>query len=851
MSVDYFFWLDQIQPCHRDRVGSKAFYLALLQQHGYPVAPGLVVSSELFQAFLSQIEWTDPTFADLPASSLYIDVDNPRQLQAVAQQIRQAIASTDIPESWLLPIKLAVDDWQSSQQTEAVILRPSFSLASGLDLSISYRSKGLLDAKVCRAEPETIAHTLKQVWAELFRARSLLYWQRLGIQPQQVQLAVLIQPIRSAIAAGEVRSRGSTLTVQAVWGLGHGMTQGVTPDSYQVDAAGTVHINTISRKNVAYAIGSASSEQTMQSTLHFEAIEQDDCLRMLILKPEQQTQSVLTHAQIERIAHLCRQLMLTLNMTVDLEWLLCAKALSFEAISERSNHELGELSDLGELSELSDFGELSELSDFKDRESESDFFITQVIPYSSRTPKSPTLSAAEVDIAAPEAAHLRLKGIAAAPGSITATVWVAPIVPEPLVEMPSGCVLVAPMILPEWIGSLQQAAGIVTEQGGATSHGAILSRELGIPAVVGITNAMQTLQTGDKVLVNGDRGEVIRMSEESEAGDKLEQHQADHRHADPQANLNFSTREAAHHKNLPQSTPATATRLLVSLSQTESIAQVSEMPIDGVGLLRSELLWLKVLDNRSPEEWLQQDSPGFVDRLAQQIQQFVDRMMPRPVFYRSLDVRAHEFPVLAGSLVERNPMLGLRGAYRYQIYPAWFEVELAALRQVQQAGYDNLRLILPFVRTVEEFVFCRDRVRQAGLWQSDFELWIMAEVPSILLLLPAYLEAGVQGLAIGCNDLTQLLLGVDRDHPQIAAQFTMTQPAVMQAIQKIVQTSRALGLPCTVCGQLPRQLDVIDRLIEWGVSGISAEPGDIAWMSQAIDRAERRLLLEGMRRINL
>ncbi|WP_088892202.1 putative PEP-binding protein [Leptolyngbya ohadii] len=823
MSVDYFFWLDQIQPHDRDRVGSKAFYLSLLQQRGYPVVPGLVVSSDLFQTFLGQIQWADPTFADLPASSLYIDVDNPRQLRVAAQHIRQAIVSTPLPDSWLLPIKLAIEEWQTNWQTnwqsEAVILRPSFSLVAGIDPTLSSRTRGLLDAHICHAEPETIGQTLKQVWAELFRARSLLYWQRLGIQPQQVQLAVLIQPISSAIAAGEASMGAAELEVQAVYGLGHGMTQGVIPDLYRIEASGTVQVDRVSRKTVAYEIAIAPTVQPpdpVVSPVPSEPFisEPNHGLQMQFLQWEQQTQSVLTQAQVERLAHLCRQLMLTLDMAVDLEWMLWSSADSAEPV----------------------------------------FYVTQVIPFGKRSSKSslpsssadlPAARLPETGIPCPSESTAEdcLKGIAAAPGKAIAPVWIMPQTATSLQEMPSGCVLVARFILPEWVSQLRRVAGIVTEQGGATSHGAILARELGIPAVVGIADVMQEFQTGENVLVNGDRGEVVRMvaDPESSASRHFEHEHSD----DPLMPSSDSASPQTSQDNCHRSMPPTATRLMVSLSQTESIAQLRNLQVDGIGLLRSELLWLQSFDYRSPQEWLQQDRAGLVDRLAQQIQQFAAGVTPRPVFYRSLDFRAHEFPLLAASEPsEAHPMLGVRGAYRYQIYPDWFEVELAALKQVQQASYDNLRLILPFVRTVEEFIFCRDRIEQMGLRQPTFELWMMAEVPSVLLLLPDYIAAGAQGFAIGCNDLTQLLLGVDRDHPQMAARFNMTHPAVMRAIEQIIQTCRTANLPCTLCGQLPRQMEVIDQLVEWGVTGISVDPGDVTWMGEAIDRAERRLLLE-------
>jgi pyruvate,water dikinase len=281
---------------------------------------------------------------------------------------------------------------------------------------------------------------------------------------------------------------------------------------------------------------------------------------------------------------------------------------------------------------------------------------------------------------------------------------------------------------------------------------------------------------------------------------------------------------------------------MVNLSQTTHLEQTAALPVDGVGLLRSELLTLSVLEAQSPHHWLQHHSPSeFVQRMAAAIRQFAQAFQPRPVFYRTLDLRPHEWQGAPdrGSYSDAS-VLGLRGTFSYQLSPELFQLELAAIAQVQQAGYANLRLLLPFVRAVEEFVTCRQYVEQAGLMQvPDFQLWIMAEVPAVMLLLPDFVNAGVQGISIGTNDLTQLLLGVHRDQPELASVFNERHPAVQRAIAHLIQQSQQLGIPCSICGEAPsRNPDLVKDLVEWGINAISVAPEAVARIQAAIVQAE-------------
>jgi pyruvate,water dikinase len=380
---------------------------------------------------------------------------------------------------------------------------------------------------------------------------------------------------------------------------------------------------------------------------------------------------------------------------------------------------------------------------------------------------------------------------------------------------------------------VSRAVGIVTRQGGMTSHGAILARELKIPAVVGVGQGIDSIKTGEVVFVDGDRGIIYPLKDDSLL---LED--------DPLTMAPTGLQKPV--RQLP-----TATQLFVNLSQVEPLAAIAALPVDGVGLLRSELL-LRLLLERYNHQQLTQDE--LIEQVAEQIQQFTHAFSPRPVFYRSLDMRSHELsPAQPDFLPELNPAMGLHGTFSYQLNPTLFEVELAALRRVQQAGDGNIRLILPFVRTVEEFQFCRRRIVQAGLTQHpQFQLWIMAEVPSILFLLADYVQAGVQGVSIGSNDLTQFILAVDRDHPQMATAFDQRHPAVLRAIQQLVQTTRQLGIPCSICGQVPVQHpELIADFVRWGLTAISVSQDALEQTQQAIVRAEQALLLDTIRQLKI
>jgi pyruvate,water dikinase len=427
-------------------------------------------------------------------------------------------------------------------------------------------------------------------------------------------------------------------------------------------------------------------------------------------------------------------------------------------------------------------------------------------------------------------------GRSASPGQVIAPALVLT-ADQPLPDQAHHHIVVAQQIAPDGLPFLKTAVAIVCEQGGLACHGAILARELGIPAVVGISGITQQLQTGDQLRLDGDRGTIERIKAAASSGP-------------PSA---FAPPLPPQPSTAPRSPMPSAvivpsrwhdcqTELWVNLTQPEKAVSAAAWPIAGVGLLRSEWLILPCLQGRHPYHWLAEGEGAVLQaRLMAQLRPILAAFAPRPVRYRSLDLRSHELTTLAGGPApEVNPTLGVRGTWSYQQYPDLFQLELNALRALQKEGFTNLQLLLPFVRTVEEFHYCQVQVEATNLdLVADFQLWIMAEVPSILFLLSDYVAAGAQGMAIGSNDLTQLLLGIDRDQAVFSQTFDERHPAVQGAIAQLLQQAQALDLPTSICGMAPVHYpEIIPALVQNGITGISVDQSALAATAAAIAQAE-------------
>jgi pyruvate,water dikinase len=426
-----------------------------------------------------------------------------------------------------------------------------------------------------------------------------------------------------------------------------------------------------------------------------------------------------------------------------------------------------------------------------------------------------------------------VRGLGAAPGRASGTVRIAPDVHAAHALEP-GEVLVAPMTTPDWVPFMRTAGAIVTDSGGMTCHAAIVSRELGLPCIVGTARATSTLRDGELVGVDATRGVVVEGSLPAE---------------EP-VPASASGAPAA-----VVASGALGTRILVNLSEPSQVERAAALDVDGVGLLRAEMMVIEALEGRHPRLLLAESrGDEFVERMTAGLVTFAEGFAGRPITYRTIDFRTNEFRGLEGGEQfepqEANPMIGFRGALRYTVERDLFDLELAAIRRVWDAGHTNLHLMLPFVRTAHELEVCRGYMADAGLLsRPGFELWVMAEVPSVLFNLERYAVLGVAGISIGSNDLTQLVLGADRDSEVLASTFNELDPAVLAYIGELIPRARSLGLRTSICGQAPSvHPEYAEVLVRAGIDAISVTPDAVERVRRNVDAAERRLLLEGARR---
>lgn len=291
--------------------------------------------------------------------------------------------------------------------------------------------------------------------------------------------------------------------------------------------------------------------------------------------------------------------------------------------------------------------------------------------------------------------------------------------------------------------------------------------------------------------------------------------------------------------------PPTQTRIFLNLSFPELAARYAQIPCDGVGLMRAEFLALS--QGVHPRKLIADGgAEGFVRFFADKLAQVARAFAPRPVLYRTLDLKSNEYAGLEGGEQyeekEENPMLGFRGCSRYGEDAESFQLELRAVRRVHESGLRNVKVILPFVRFPQELAQCRDCIEKEGLFENpDFELWMMAEVPSNVLLIEEFLPY-VSGVSIGSNDLTQLILGIDRDSRRLADQFDERNPAVLAAIEQIARACRARDLPVSICGDAPsRYPELIAKFIQFGLTSFSVSAEAFETTLREVVKAEAGL----------
>jgi pyruvate,water dikinase len=414
--------------------------------------------------------------------------------------------------------------------------------------------------------------------------------------------------------------------------------------------------------------------------------------------------------------------------------------------------------------------------------------------------------------------------------------------PRDLAQLAAGDVLVAPMTDPDWEPIMKRAAAIVTDRGGRTCHAAIVSRELGVPCVVGTGRGSELIPEGETVTVSCAEGELASV----------------YRGAVP-----FERRTV----DLTSVSPR-ATKVMLNVGNPSEAFRLGVLPTDGVGLARIEFIIASVVRvhplallhpervsepaARAAIETLTRGyadlAEYFVDRLAEGVAVIAAAFYPRDVIVRLSDFKSNEYAGLIGGKafepVEANPMLGFRGAYRYAHphYREGFALECRAMRRVRHdMGLTNVKLMVPFCRTPEEGERVVALMAEHGLRQGDrgLEIYVMCEIPSNVLQAREFARV-FDGFSIGSNDLTQLVLGVDRDSELVAPIFDERNPAVLSMVGSVIEAARAAGRKIGICGQAPSDYPEFTRfLVERGITSISLNPDALLRGLEAIAEAER------------
>jgi pyruvate,water dikinase len=411
-----------------------------------------------------------------------------------------------------------------------------------------------------------------------------------------------------------------------------------------------------------------------------------------------------------------------------------------------------------------------------------------------------------------------LTGVAASPGISVGKVSIV-IDATKIDKVRSGDVLVAEMTTPDFVPAMKRAVGIVTNRGGRTAHAAIVSRELGIPCVVGADKATTTLKDGQEITVDGFRGKVY-------AGKVAEE-----KRSAPPIVLKKAIK--------------TKTRIYVNLAEPELAETVAARNVDGVGLLRAEFMVAHI--GGHPRYMLHEGKGDqFTEALTKNIGLFAKSFYPRPVVYRTTDFKTNEYRNLKGGdkyeEIEENPMIGYRGCSRYTNELEVFRMEIEAIKRICR-DYDNLYVMIPFVRFVDEMARIKKFFESEGMYKfPGFKLWMMVEVPSNIMLIDKFIDTGIDGISIGSNDLTQLILGIDRDNAKLAPEFDERNEAVQMAIEKAVTTAKKKGITASICGQAPSVYpEITENLVRWGITSVSVSPDMIDETRQLVAAVEKKV----------
>ena len=693
-----------------------------------------------------------------------LDVDDNGALESVSREVQDIVLSVEIPDQ----IREAIIDAYArmGENGEVVAVRSSATAEDLPEASFAGQQETFLNV----LGNDDLLDAVQRCWASLYGARAIYYRAKQGFDDRGVNIAVVVQELIRSEKSGVMFTShpvtGEPLTiVEGSWGLGEAVVSGsVSPDNYVFDLR---------------------SERVVDRLIAEKEImivpEGENGTKVVKLTPEQRTAPVLSDEEVARLATLGKIAEEHYGVPQDVEWAIVG----------------------------------------------NEIFILQSRPITTiRRPEIPRAGAEPAPEPAAALGVVLLEGQGASPGIASGRVVIVRDVRDTS-TIKEGDILVTKMTNPDMVPAMRRVKAIVTDEGGMTCHAAIVSRELGTPAVVGTKKATKILQDGQVITVDGEKGTIYEGAVEAPAP------------AAPAA--------------VAVAAPApviTGTLVKVNVSLPEAAKRAAATGADGVGLLRIEHLILGL--NKTPGWYVEHgEEEKFISELYSGIKTVLDAFPGKPVWVRTLDAPTDEFRNMEGGEVEpveHNPMLGWRGIRRDLRSPEQFRMQVEAFKRLWAAGYSNLGVMFPLVNHPAEFVQARAMMKEWGVNVENVTLGVMIEVPSSAILIEDFIKAGIKFASFGTNDLIQYTLAIDRNNEHVADMYEPEHPAVLRLIDHAIKACREHGVECSICGQAGSDPDMVAWLVGHGITSVSANIDAVPRIREAVARKERQILLDAARR---
>ncbi len=783
----YIKWFNEISKDDVNIVGGKGANLGELTKMSLPVPPGFCVTSEAYNKFIEYAS-LDDTVKFLMSS---VDVEDVDSLFEASKAIQDKIVESDFYPQLESEIKEAYKEFSDNIGVvdPEVAVRSSATAEDLPDASFAGQQDTYLHI---RGEKELLKH-VRKCFASLWTSRAIYYREKQNFDHFDVALSVVVQKMVNSeksgvmFTANPVSGNKAEMMINASWGLGEAVVSGiVTPDEYIIDKK----TKKITEKHIA-----TKNYMVIKSK---SGIGTEQVLVKDYLGEEYVEGECLTDKEIDTLIQRGLKVEELYGSVQDTEWGFDKDTKEFYFLQSRP------------ITTLKDGDEEMEEKELKK-----------------------------------EVLKMLVKGLPASPGIGRGKVKLIKDISEiNLVE--DGDILVTEMTNPDMVPAMRKAAGVVTDEGGRTCHAAIVSRELQIPCIVGSKDATKVLKTGDMVTVDATRGIVYE-------GDVLKEEKKEKKAGEGSITVGEDLTAAI--RNLVA--PITATKIYMNLGEPELIERYKDLPFDGIGLMRTEFIFTNMIG--AHPMYLVKNNQGdmMIEKLAEGISKVAQAIYPRNIVVRMSDFRTNEFRGLKGGdevePIEANPMIGWRGVSRYisPEYEEGFRLECRAMKKVREEyGLDNVIAMLPFVRTIDELIEVKEIMASEGLKQSkNFKIWIMAEVPSVVFQAEEFAEL-VDGFSIGSNDLTQLVMGADRDSGILnnMGYFDERNEPVKRALKILIEACNKKGKTCSICGQGPSQYpELAEYLVECGVTSMSVNPDTVEYTRRLIASVEQKMMLRSLR----